>query len=770
MSINVNNTPDMYKIYTSGRFTFNTKCRVRNTPDMSDPGIVTYQVGQSVNYDSKLKNGNHLWLSYMSNSGGRHYVPYANTDKGTYFGTDTNPGNPIKPASTNVSGGTPSTSPSHTNHGLGTLTGYAGANVADQTPDGTTLVISGSYKYDEPARGRDRTNMTNATTVDHIKIGDTIYYNAKIKSDGHYWLRYIHTSGATYYVPYATIDPYRPYGVSDSHPGDPVYSQETVTTPGDSGNNSNTVNPGNSAGNSSAGGLTPGQSLIDFVRDLGGISGLSESNCRVNDNAFQKLVDFHPNSKVTVRIPAGVYKVGRPEISSNVDFIGEDGATFLGTQTDNYASDTAHSGAAFQYECANNVAWSNVTFRGIDYTASNGSNVYRLVHNLLTSHNVSFTKCIFDQTESNGGHCIDLCGSSHIYINDSTFIGVGFDTIEPIRDKYCYKEAIQIDYDYESGTSATPLNHTYTFLPTHDVFINQCRFLPLYTDNEANHLKKFGPHPVGTHKTLSNNSTDGTPGGGNRVPSNIQMTNCLVLDPKPANYGGYGYFAPIHFPSVQNVTFTGNQIERRKTQVSPNVFMFYNYKKNVTVKNNSGFTINNNSFFNMNPQLVHVRVGNQSNAERALASAPSYVLFTVSGGHTMSNIHVDYNKIYTYKSMLQPTKQDGKTIPQKAKDIHDSSNMRVKGVGAGSTWSSSQNVRLPMPEGGNGNEAAHHAYSQSIYGVLPNGQQFLITTVTSNKNLPYEFSLSSHSGYEPAVSTITVGFESNDSSLYMPYI
>jgi len=765
MSINVSNTPDMYKISTFGRFTFNTKCRVRNTPDMSDPGIVTYQIGESVNYDSKLKNGNHLWLSYMSNSGDRHYIPYANTDKGTYFGSDTNPGNPIKPDNTSSSTETP-TSPSHINHGLGTLTGQAGADIADQTPDGTTLVMSGTYKYAEPARGRNRTNMTSATTVDHIKSGETVYYNAKIKADGHYWLRYIHTSGATYYVPYATIDPYRP-NRTDSHPGDPVYSQGSTINPGNDGDSSSN---GSSAGSASAGGLTPGQTLIDFVRDLGGISGLSESNCRVNDNAFQKLIDFHPTSKVTVRIPAGVYKVGRPEISSNVEFIGENGTTFLGTQSKNYDPDAAHSGAAFQYIDVQNIIWSNVVFRGMDYTSPDGNDVYRLVHNLLNCHNVSFTRCTFDQIESNGGHCIDLCGSSHIYINDSSFVGVGYDTTEPIQGKRCYKEAIQTDYDYLGGSSATPKKRNFTFLPTHDVFINRCRFLPLYTSSEANYLKKFGPHPVGTHKTLSNNDIDNTPGGGNHVPSNIQMTNCLVLDPKPANYGGYGYFAPIHFPSVQNVTFTGNQIERRKTQVSPNVFMFYNYKKNMTVTNNSGFTISNNSFFNMNPQLVHVNVGNQSNAERALASAPSYVLFTVSGGHTMSNIHVDYNKIYTYESMMQPAKQDGKTISQKAKDIHDSSNMRVKGVGAGNTWSSYKNARLPMPEGGNGNEAAHQDYSQSIYGVLPSGQQFFITTVTSKKNLPYEISLSSHSGYEPAISTITVGYESNNNNLYMPYI
>jgi len=242
MSIDVSNTPEMYKIYTSGRFTFNTKCRVRNTPDMSDPGMVTYQVGQSVNYDSKLKNGNHFWLSYISNSGSRHYIPYANTDKGTYFGSDTNPGNPIKPVTVVTSGntdGNTNTSAPHPGHLLGTLTGQAGANIADQTPDGTILVMSGSFTFDEPARGRDRTNMTTANKVDRFLASQTVYYNAKIKADGHYWFRYIHTSGATYYVPYATIDPYRPYGI-DSNPGDPVFTQSNTGSPTGGSTNSNT--------------------------------------------------------------------------------------------------------------------------------------------------------------------------------------------------------------------------------------------------------------------------------------------------------------------------------------------------------------------------------------------------------------------------------------------------------------------------------------------------------------------------------------------------
>ncbi|PTM23689.1 hypothetical protein DA798_03565 [Lactobacillus sp. PFC-70] len=741
MSIDVSNTPDMFSITKSGSFTFDRNCRVRNTADMNDAGVATYTSGMSVSYDSKYKNGNHLWLSYIAVSGARRYVPYANTDTGEYFGIDNNPGDPIKQSSGSGSTSTGS---------LGTLTGQAGADVASQTPDGTILVESGSFKFVEPAAGRDATSMSGANKVDSFKAAETVYYNAKIKADGHYWFRYIHTSGATYYVPYATINPFRYYG-NDSNPGDPVYASSST------GGSTGSGTTGGSTGN-----LTPGQTVIDFVTDLGAVSGTAQANTVTNDAAFQKLFNFAHSANVTVNIPAGAFMVNRPNISSNITFVGDNGAMFLGT-TNEVNDRLNHSGSAFKYSNVYNVTWKNIIFRGIDF---NGTNVYRLTHSILSSHYITFNQCTFDQTEHNGGHCLDLGGSDHIYVNDSSFIGVGYSTTSLNKNNF-YKEAIQTDYDYEGGVSADPgKDHVYTHLPTHDVFIDNCRFLPLYTDGSANILHKYGPQPVGTHVT------DIVGSAATQVPNNIHMTNCLVLDPKPANWGGYGFYAPIHFPAAENITMTGNQIERRKTQVSPNVFMFYNYKKGAKI-NNSGFNISNNQIFNMNPQLVHVpdAMGSgNADAERALKYAPAYALFHVGKGHTMSNIHFDQNTIYTYKSMLTPTNQDGKTVAQKAQDIHDSANMRVKGVGAGSTYSSSGNTRLEMPTTGNGNERDHSPYTQTIYGVLPSGNKFEIATVTGSKNLPYSYTLSNYLSYRPAASTVTIGYVTPDNNVYMPYV
>ncbi|MCT3393244.1 SH3 domain-containing protein, partial [Lentilactobacillus hilgardii] len=143
------NTPDGYSITESGSFTFNTNCRVRSTPEMSDTGLATYDAGQSVNYTGKEKNDDHFWLVYTGSNGTTHYVPYANIIKGTYFGTDSNSDDPIQASTGDTgsgSGDTGSGSGSTTGgSGLGTLTGQDGANVANQTPDGTSLAIDGSF-------------------------------------------------------------------------------------------------------------------------------------------------------------------------------------------------------------------------------------------------------------------------------------------------------------------------------------------------------------------------------------------------------------------------------------------------------------------------------------------------------------------------------------------------------------------------------------------------------------------------------------------------
>lgn len=256
------NTADGYTISESGTFTFNTNCRVRSTPEMSDTGLATYDAGQSVNYTSKEKNDNHFWLIYTGDDGSTRYVPYANITKGTYFGTDSNSDDPIQASSGGDSGstggsgsggdsGSGGNSGSTTTGQLGTLTGQDGANVADQTADGTLYTTTGNFTFSENAAGRANPVMSDSH-VASFKSGDVVAYQAKEKNDGHYWLQYVSGSdGNTYFVPYATINPFRYYGTDDT-PGDPVYdtSSSNSGSNGDNGGNSGSGGDSGSGGNS----------------------------------------------------------------------------------------------------------------------------------------------------------------------------------------------------------------------------------------------------------------------------------------------------------------------------------------------------------------------------------------------------------------------------------------------------------------------------------------------------------------------------------------
>lgn len=222
----VQNTPDMFTLSISGSFTFSVNCAVRNTPEMSATGIATYTDGSTVYYDQKLKNDGHLWLSYLSASGIRHYVPYANTSTGDYFGFDSNSVDPIStkntgsvsPTTTPITPVKPATPPTTT-------------ETANTTPEMYTIRVSGSFTFDTNCRVRNTPEMDDNGIATYTS-GMTVYYDQKVKNDGHFWLSYLSTDGTRHYVPYANIATQTYFG-TDSNPVNPVTSgpQTTATAP-----------------------------------------------------------------------------------------------------------------------------------------------------------------------------------------------------------------------------------------------------------------------------------------------------------------------------------------------------------------------------------------------------------------------------------------------------------------------------------------------------------------------------------------------------------
>ncbi|WP_026216562.1 SH3 domain-containing protein, partial [Streptococcus entericus] len=60
---------------SSGTYTFTERVGVKSEPKMSAPDRDYYTAGEKANYDKTVENDNHLWISYVSYSGSRSYVP-----------------------------------------------------------------------------------------------------------------------------------------------------------------------------------------------------------------------------------------------------------------------------------------------------------------------------------------------------------------------------------------------------------------------------------------------------------------------------------------------------------------------------------------------------------------------------------------------------------------------------------------------------------------------------------------------------------------------
>ncbi|WP_288528323.1 metallophosphoesterase [uncultured Secundilactobacillus sp.] len=250
-------TPDGTRLAITGQFTFTSNAWGRTATDMSLTGVDHWIAGSGSEtgvcyYQAKIKTSDRYWLEYIDTDGQTLYVPYAFISPWRTIGTDSNDIVPVYNVITD--GGTGGDTGSNE---LGKVTGQAGADLADQTADGTRVAMDGTFTFYENAAGRNETLMAGTKNGDKFESGDQVVYVAKVKADNHYWLEYQHYSQGTFYVPYATISPFRYYG-EDSNAGDPVYSQGT-----DGGN----------TGGGTEGSRTPGGQMVNYP--LSGASPLS---------------------------------------------------------------------------------------------------------------------------------------------------------------------------------------------------------------------------------------------------------------------------------------------------------------------------------------------------------------------------------------------------------------------------------------------------------------------------------------------------------------
>ena len=62
---------------SQGSYTFTSRVEVKSQPKMSAPTEFTFDKGEKINYDKVLDADSHQWISYVSYSGTRRYIPIA---------------------------------------------------------------------------------------------------------------------------------------------------------------------------------------------------------------------------------------------------------------------------------------------------------------------------------------------------------------------------------------------------------------------------------------------------------------------------------------------------------------------------------------------------------------------------------------------------------------------------------------------------------------------------------------------------------------------
>ena len=152
------------RIPETGVFYPNQTVNVRKLPSRSAQVIAQYYKGENVYYDSYVVNDGHIWLSYVSFSGTRHYVAWRvkGGEKFGYIG-DSNSGN--------------------------------GENQADFY----RVAENGMFYPNQTVNVRNYPGRSGSVTAQYHK-GESLNYDSYVVNDGHVWLSYVSFTGVRQYV------------------------------------------------------------------------------------------------------------------------------------------------------------------------------------------------------------------------------------------------------------------------------------------------------------------------------------------------------------------------------------------------------------------------------------------------------------------------------------------------------------------------------------------------------------------------------------------
>lgn len=168
------------------------------------------------------------------------------------------------------------------------------------------------------------------------------------------------------------------------------------------------------------------------------------------------------------------------------------------------------------------------------------SNVTGIAITFHHAEDIEFDSVIFTESVISG-HAIDLGGCKNVRIARCIFEGWKVTTDRE------YTEAIQLDYSTAQSMGTETAPNAYDGLPTVDVVVEQCRFIPLTVGSET----FYAPNPIGNHNRVEGQILDG-----------IKFINNYVEAGRPTadlTAGVAAYFHGwLHFFCARNVEVHSN--------------------------------------------------------------------------------------------------------------------------------------------------------------------------------------------------------------------
>ncbi|HFI0641026.1 TPA: SH3 domain-containing protein [Streptococcus suis] len=149
------NTSNSSSLASSGTYTFTQQAPIKNEAKQSSPTIDYYYSGETVRYDKVLTADGYQWISYLSYSGTRRYIP-------------------IKQITT-------------------TQVAQPSTQASNQLP------ASGTYTFRSRASIRNQPSLSSAE-VAYYNAGSSVRYDRIVTAEGKQWLSYISYSGVRRYI------------------------------------------------------------------------------------------------------------------------------------------------------------------------------------------------------------------------------------------------------------------------------------------------------------------------------------------------------------------------------------------------------------------------------------------------------------------------------------------------------------------------------------------------------------------------------------------